>query len=412
MKSISIIVKQASQLQTSLATLLLSLYNNCSYHYTKMPKRDKKCPGCKYITSTHHWGIPGRFCEGPPAEEDDSHAGSSSSSSAMADTLHTDQHAELLFEKERLLKELEITELAKEVGALKIKLQQHRSEVPPSSAELVNTPMAPMASQQPRLQPAPSAMNHLATASAMLEATPQAAAGYSQSSQHLPRMDADPTRYLQVTAHGSGQPALRIVDFIDTATASTNSHEQHKTSATRKLDTVTMAEWGAANIRLFYELCRGHISHNGGLNEYMAYTVKVWEYAKFFDWRSVLHYNDEYRSLQARYNFPWGTDSQHLATLHFTPRHKSTQEFNSRHKTQVGGNYKGGNNDGYGKFGNTPPICQKFNTQRGCDLTHCNYQHICSIPSCKGRHPSYVHGGDQSSPQPPNPAPAPYPFRG
>ena len=118
------------------------------------------------------------------------------------------------------------------------------------------------------------------------------------------------------------------------------------------------------------------------------------ELAARFEWSSVLKFDDDFRHLQALYNFPWLYDAYHLHTTLLKPKNTSYSLAASeqKRKSQAQGQNRFANSavaqyarDGW-------PICRNFNRQRGCQkiggkacgLPHFNYQHDFSVaPSGK-----------------------------
>ena len=83
-----------------------------------------------------------------------------------------------------------------------------------------------------------------------------------------------------------------------------------------KLEQVTLQQWVVSNTRIFYNLLasRKFQSHED-IQHYLAYTIKIMELAYRFQLVSVLKYDDEFRLLQATYNYPWSFDSNNLHTV-------------------------------------------------------------------------------------------------
>ena len=48
------------------------------------------------------------------------------------------------------------------------------------------------------------------------------------------------------------------------------------------------------------------------MQNYLAYTMEL---SNHYKWVSVLKYDDEFRLLQATYNYPWSFDSNHLHSI-------------------------------------------------------------------------------------------------
>ena len=79
-----------------------------------------------------------------------------------------------------------------------------------------------------------------------------------------------------------------------------------------KLESVTIAQWNIANLRIFHHLINlGRLSTPTAVREYLAYSVKILELSTKFSWSSVLRYDDEYRTLQHIYGYSWSQDHSH-----------------------------------------------------------------------------------------------------
>ena len=126
------------------------------------------------------------------------------------------------------------------------------------------------------------------------------------------------------------------------------------------------------------------------IRDYLAYTVKVMELAGKYEWVSVLKYDDEYRQLQATYNFPWSYDSPHLHELILVPRAKSKSPVVSQASSGSNAAPAFATYSGDGRL-----ICRSFNMSKGCHLPSCSFAHVCSRKfqgkACGGPHPATQH---------------------
>ena len=61
-----------------------------------------------------------------------------------------------------------------------------------------------------------------------------------------------------------------------------------------------------------------------GVNQYLNYTYKVGELGQVYTWQSVLTYDCQYRILQSRLSFAWGTDISHLRATTLVPKPVNT----------------------------------------------------------------------------------------
>lgn len=206
----------------------------------------------------------------------------------------------------------------------------------------------------------------------------------------MARLDLNPQYYLQRPRAGENKPLL-ITDYISHAAQEceeielANGATLRLTSGTSKpkLSSVSPAQWIAANARILAELMgRGEVK-DGGVQDYLAYTVKVGELACRYTWASVLTYDNEYRTRQAAFKFRWASDSQHLSTVMLREKGAAQATTSAR---QAGSDPKGGRRRGP----NGKEVCLQYNSSRGCQYgAKCNYEHVCAV--CSGDHPRADH---------------------
>ena len=150
-----------------------------------------------------------------------------------------------------------------------------------------------------------------------------------------------------------------------------------------KLENLTIQQWVVGNTRIFYTLLEERkLSTMTEIQDYLAYSVKIMELSNRYEWKSVLLYDNEFRRMQAIYNYPWSLDSNHLHTVLLTPLRKA----NSRTNT-----YSNSNTDKI--------ICRNYNNPKGCTFKDCKYAHECNrrLPTgkiCGQSHPGYSHKQD------------------
>jgi len=214
------------------------------------------------------------------------------------------------------------------------------------------------------------------------------------------RVDLDPTAFLNTRR--PGEPALRIVDFINTC----NWQQEQEVElgggvAIRlprqkpRLDSVSPAQWIAANARIMATMLEtGRLSASGTM-DYLAYTAKVGEMAARYSWTSVLLYDDQYRQNQAAYNFRWGSDSQHLALVAL--RERTTDDRGKRPPPPRTKHPQAGVVGRSGK-----QICQQWNRGRCHFEPNCQFEHACSVclrsDHCASKHhPPNPSGGQHVS---------------
>lgn len=115
-----------------------------------------------------------------------------------------------------------------------------------------------------------------------------------------------------------------------------------------------------------------------------------------FTWASVFKYDDEFRHLQATYQYPWSYDSPHLHTVLLEPvlAHSQTKPLS------YGSIFANFTQEG-------KVICRNFNRAKGCNLRDCSFAHACNRKvngkACAQPHPFYNHQGSPKggTPTPP-----------
>ena len=149
-----------------------------------------------------------------------------------------------------------------------------------------------------------------------------------------------------------------------------------------KLENVSLAQWSVANLAILYRLVAESKLHGGNILDYLSYTTKICQLVQSFTLISVLLYDREYRRLQARHDFRWGTDVPHFHTIHLQPRTVQPNQ-------PVSGKANGGTQK------NTTPasltldgkvICKLYNSKAGCHYKECRFAHQCSHSGCHQYH--------------------------
>ena len=88
---------------------------------------------------------------------------------------------------------------------------------------------------------------------------------------------------------------------------------------------LTQAEWGAANMRLMAHLLKVGDLQRARVEDYMAYTVSIYELECRYEWISVLEYDARYREQQAEHGYQWGAPARHLESILLLPRQRDSQ---------------------------------------------------------------------------------------
>lgn len=83
---------------------------------------------------------------------------------------------------------------------------------------------------------------------------------------------------------------------------------------------IFMDEWGAANMRVLNHLLSTGQLKRDDIEFYLAYTTKIFEFAKSYEWNSILNFDFNYRELQAEHGFRWGTFSPHMEMQSLVPK--------------------------------------------------------------------------------------------
>lgn len=224
--------------------------------------------------------------------------------------------------------------------------------------------------------------------------------------------------FLKPSQVNKGERVLRIIDFIDKLVPNTDEHTISEVGSTKllvsfgtkkpKLESISLAQWVIGNTRIFHTLLQlGKLPSQEDVQHYLAYTVKVMELSTRFTWASVLKYDDEFRHLQATYQYPWSYDSTHLHTVLLEPvlAHSQTKPLSpSKPNGSIGsGSSIFANFTQEGKV-----ICRNFNRAKGCTLRDCSFAHACNRKvngkACAQPHPFYNH---QGSPKGSTPSPNP-----
>ena len=155
-----------------------------------------------------------------------------------------------------------------------------------------------------------------------------------------------------------------------------------------KLEALTLSQWSIANLSILYRLVGEEKLAGQSLMDYLSYTTKVYQLVQRFSLISVLLYDREYRRLQATMGFRWGTDVQHLHTLHLQQRDRPVvQNSLGATKQKLGVQNLGQKRGDKRDIG----ICRNFNTVKGCTYPTCKFKHVCIVPGCNKPHPVMTH---------------------
>ena len=156
-----------------------------------------------------------------------------------------------------------------------------------------------------------------------------------------------------------------------------------------RLEQVSIPQWVVSNTRIFYNLLTSKkLATQPDVQNYLAYTVKIMELSTRYQWVSVLKYDDEFRPLQATYNYPWSFDSNHLHTVIVEPMYTkpSATPRSSNRTPNPSTQFVATTSEG-------PTICRNFNSSRGCSIHNCAYEHACNRRVSGGKACSLNHSG-------------------
>ena len=133
------------------------------------------------------------------------------------------------------------------------------------------------------------------------------------------------------------------------------------------LEQVSIPQWVVSNTRIFYNLLTSkNLATQTDVQNYLAYTIKIMELSNRYQWVSVLKYDDEFRLLQATYNYPWSFDSNHLHTVILEPMYtKPSATLRSSSRTP------NPSTQFVATTSEWRTICRNFYSSRGCSFHNC-----------------------------------------
>ncbi|CAC5401158.1 unnamed protein product [Mytilus coruscus] len=160
-----------------------------------------------------------------------------------------------------------------------------------------------------------------------------------------------------------------------------------------KLETLTVTQWSMANLSIMHKLLAVGDLASSQVMDYLSYTMRLYLFLSSCELVSVLFFNREYRRLQKQHQFRWGTDIPHLHSVFFRPKFLQGQY--SRTTPQTQGSKRVSNKQNLITYASHAPggkmICKKFNSRKGCFMSHCKFEHVCAIPACADKHPAFQH---------------------
>ena len=208
----------------------------------------------------------------------------------------------------------------------------------------------------------------------------------------------DPQIFLESAASGKSVPThYDICDFIsnqveeEIVVGGNGVHQVVLKSGPRrpKLENVTLAQWSVANLAILYKLVAESKLHAGNILDYLSYTTKICQLVQRFTLISVLLYDREYRQLQARHGFRWGTDVPHFHSIHLQPR--LVRQSPVAQQKGVTGTQKNTAGPAHNLTLDGKVICKLFNSKSGCHYKECKFVHKCSHSGCHQYHSAQTH---------------------
>jgi hypothetical protein len=321
--------------------------------------------------------------------------------------------------------------LPEDVETLGLNLGQKRMLIKAISAGMRdNSKMAATLSTGDLAAPSPSqgtlVAAGLANAAAPLAATsaspaPLAAAGLASAAVPLtdlldqsrttpptpaapPAVD-NPAIYLHLAAGKRDADYLDIIDFVpgdiskesESVIGNTEEFELVARSLNNKrsrLMSVTHAQWSAANSAIMAKLIQDGTLGPVGINEYLNYSFKIGDLGRAYTWASILAYDREYRQLQAKLGFAWGTDISHLRATTLISK-TSVPQTNLVGKRAINGRPNNSATRAGKAWGSNLQsqlnLCRDYN-RGSCTREHCKFVHRCAVTDCFERHSATSHG--------------------
>ncbi len=284
-----------------------------------------------------------------------------------ADLAKEEQQIALMLEHEK--RKARVEEMQRELEQLRLK--RHISAQTPAQPQ----PPTPTPPQPPTPTPG-------LTLDQLLQPSTSTTTNPAANVYGTTRMDLDPQVYL--TRADAGNKAKTIIDFIPRASTMNDQEVEigngvilRLQGGTKpKLETITPAQWTAANARILAELIKEGQSSTQYTLDYLSYTAKIGELATRYTWSSVIAFDDEYRRRQAEFRFRWGSDSPHSSQLLLRERESAPKKPQTR-RTKPTSKIE-------------MPFCFNFNNGRACQYgSDCRFRHACE--TCSGDHAKVNH---------------------
>ena len=185
-----------------------------------------------------------------------------------------------------------------------------------------------------------------------------------------------------------------IVDFVfskdrreDTVLLETESGQLIFRTGPPKpsLDSVTLCQWSLANLAICNKLIESGLLVYNSILDYLSYTTKIYQLFNVHERVSVLLYDREYRYLQSKFGFRWGTDVPHLSNIALIPREQAKRRKQTIKRRKVPNVHS----TSHSKLDMN--VCKQFNSKFGCSYATCKFSHVCNFPECGKLHSAIEH---------------------
>lgn len=204
------------------------------------------------------------------------------------------------------------------------------------------------------------------------------------------RTDLNPQIYLRGKQNRTGTVSYEsILDYIPKRSRSNEDEFEISDGVVIKMksrnklgvENVTPSQWIVASCNILAEIIKNESESLSKdqlatlVCDYMSYSAKIGDLGSRFTWSSVMIYDDEFREIQHKHGFRWGSDSEHLTTVSLKEREKSSSSANSS------GVFKGSAKKPERKY-----YCSKYNEGSVCAYgEECKFLHACE--NCRRAHP-------------------------
>lgn len=410
-------------------------------------KRIPKCPGCKTPHTLHSWAEPGPHCTGKgdalpenmPQSTGQQQVDNLDLMAVHEPELVPDEEEELTGKLQELMLREEALAKKKRVATLKQQISDAEKRISTLMDSPAKTTGKAYTTESTKNPPTPLAAVIAGSAGTQNGGTdlqnrlPAGSldlllAGYAGNSPNIqqqqinsnsasiftgnpdgplsgPLASQESAMFLKPAQLAKGERVLRIIDYVDKIVTSTEDKTITDLGSTKlvissgpkkpKLESLSISQWVVGNTRIFHTLLSsGKLPSPQDVQHYLAYTVKIMELSTKFSWPSVLQYDDEFRHIQAVYNYPWSFDSHHLHTVTLEPLTITRKP--SGGKPSLGVAPANFSADGR-------VICRNFNRTKGCTLHECHFAHVCNRQingrACGQVHPSHSHPGGRGTVQ-------------